>query len=138
MKDKFRRFFPQDEAEYQKELEEESIEWDLMRVYYEALSNGFKPDKENKITVVDPLGLYKIEFRAIDRNGKVRKVTMYDKENKVERHFGITNNQRHGLFLEIRNGKVTRMGSYKNNKPYGKLSVLNEETGKFEVISYFE
>lgn len=132
-----RLFFPQDEKEYQKELEEESQEWELMRVYHDAVAQGYTPDEENKITVVDSSGNYKVEFRAIKRE-LVHKVIMKDIKNKVERHFGITNNQRHGLFMEIKNGKVVRMGSYMHNKPYGRLCIWDESNDDFKTIKYFD
>lgn len=136
-KDRMRYFFPQDEKEYQKELEEESQEWELMKVYHEAVAQGYTPDKENKITVVDSSGNYKVEFRAITR-GQVRKVVMKDIKNRIERHYWIANNQRHGLFMELRDKKVVRMCNYRHNKPQGRMSVWSEEKGDYITEKYFD
>ena len=136
MSKRHRCFFPQDEKEYQKELEEQSQEWKVMKLYDEAISKGYTPDKDNKITIVDPSGDYKIEFRAI-KNGKVHKVVMKDIKNRIEKHYGITNNQRHGFFIEINNGNVTKAGSYMYNKPYGKMTSW-DSNNNCSTKSYFE
>lgn len=137
MSKRHRYFFPQDEKEYQKELEENSQEWKVLELYKEAVAQGYTPDKDNKITVVDTSGDYKIEFRAI-KSGKVHKVIMKDLKNRIERYFGVTNNQRHGLYMELKNGKVVRMGSYMYNKPYGKLCTWDDEKDDFKTIDYFD
>ncbi len=106
-----RLFFPEDEKEYQKDLETENKEWEVMKLYEEAVSKGYTPDNDNKISVVDPSGKYKIEFRAI-KGGKVHKVVMKDIDNNIEKHYFILNNQRHGLYMEIKNKEVIKIGNY--------------------------
>lgn len=132
-----RLFFPEDEKEYQKDLEEENQEWEVMKLYHKAILEGYTPDKDNKITIVDPSKDYKIEFRAISR-GMAHKVVMIDIRNKIERHYWVSNNQRHGLFMEMHDKKIVRMCNYRHNQPKGRMSVWSEEKSDYITEKYFD